>query len=151
MPSLLDHAATLPPPVVSGDSFDVLGTTITFRQTSADTAGVKATFDLIAPPGTGVPMHVHEHEDELFVIRAGRCRFVVNGRVIIAGPGETAYGPRHQPHSWESIGAEDLVATVAILPARLEEMFRDLGMMPPGEPDFARVAEICAAHGIRFV
>lgn len=151
MSSLLDPAATLPSPVVAGDRFDVMGTVITFRQTAADTAGIKTTFDLIAPPGTGVPTHVHEHEDELFVVRRGKIRFVIDGKIVIAGPGETAYGPRGVPHAWDSIGDEDLDATVAILPARLEEMFRDLGQLPKGPPNLERVFEICAAHEIRFV
>jgi mannose-6-phosphate isomerase-like protein (cupin superfamily) len=151
MSSLFDPAATLPPPVVAGDRFEVMGTVITFRKTAADTDGVKTTFDMIAPPGVGVPMHVHEHEDELFVIRRGKVRFVVDGKVTLAGPGETAYGPKNVPHSWEAIGADDLEATVAMLPAKLEEMFRDLAELPKGLPDLARIASICAAHGIRFV
>lgn len=151
MPSLLDPTPTLPPPVLPGDRFEVMGTYITFRHTAASTDGVKSSFDLLAPVGAGVPTHVHDHEDELFVIRRGKVRFVVDGEVTIAGPGETAYGPKGLPHSWEAIGTEAVEATVAILPARLEEMFRDLGQLPKGPPDLERVYEICAAHGVRFV
>jgi quercetin dioxygenase-like cupin family protein len=150
MPSLLEPAITLRPPVAAGDRFDVMGAVITFRTTAAESGGLKTTFDMIAPTGIGVPMHTHEHEDELFVIRRGKARFIVNGKVTIAGPGETAFGPRGIPHAWESIGDEPLDCTVAILPSKLEEMFRDLGELPKGPPDMNRVLEICAAHGVRF-
>ena len=129
------------------DRLDVMGTVVTICRADAS----RVSFDLDAPPGTGVPMHVHDHEDEVFLIRRGKIRFVVDGRETIAGPGETVFGPRGLAHSWEVFGDEMVDAIVTILPGNLELMFRDLAALPKGPPDLARIGEICGRHGVRFV
>lgn len=140
-------ALTEPSNVVNADRLEVMGTVITICRSDA----TRMSFDIDAPPGTGVPMHVHEHEDELFVIHRGRVRFVVNGREMIAGPGDTVFGPRGMPHSWEVFGDESVDAIVTILPGNLEGMFRDLAALPKGPPDLKRVVEICERVGVRFL
>lgn len=139
--------ATTPETIANPDRLELMGTTVTIVRADAS----RLSFDMDAPPGTGVPMHVHEHEDELFVVRRGKVRFVLDGKEVIAGPGDTVFGPRGIPHSWETIGDEIVDAIVTILPGNLEMMFRDLAALPKGPPDLARIGEICGRHGVKFV
>lgn len=127
----------------------VMGQRLSIRVTPAQTSGACMVFDLVADPGMGVPMHVHDHEDELFTVRRGTARFVVNGRAVTLHPGDTLFGPRSVPHAWEAIGDELLEASVTILPGKLETMFRELGAVTTLDP--ARIAAICADHGVRFI
>lgn len=127
----------------------VLGQQFTVRVTAAQTGGAFYAFDLVAPPGIGVPAHVHDREDELFVVNRGTARFVVDGREILACAGDSVFGPRGVPHAWEAIGDEPLEAFVLVTPGNLADMFRDLGGLKA--IDFPRIAAICAPHGVRFV
>jgi len=38
-----------------------------------------------------------------------------------------------------------------VFPAGIEDMFEELGALPPGPPDFPKVAEICGRYGVKFV
>jgi hypothetical protein len=40
---------------------------------------------------------------------------------------------------------------IMLQPAGTEKMFREISGLPPGEPDFGRVAKICSKYGIHFV
>jgi quercetin dioxygenase-like cupin family protein len=136
-------------PVEAQEQLVVMGQRLTIRVTPAQSNGACMVFDMIADPGLGVPMHVHDHEDELFIVRSGAARFVVNGREIILEAGDTLFGPRGVPHAWEAIGDEPLDASVTILPGRLETMFRELGALSCIDP--AKVGAICSDHGVRFI
>lgn len=146
-----ETVATIPQhlPAEAQEQFVVMGQRLTIRVTPAQTGGACMVFDMVADPGMGVPTHVHDHEDELFVVRRGAARFVVNGREIVLEAGDTLFGPRGIPHAWEVIGDEPLDACVTILPGRLETMFRELGAVAGIDP--AKVGAICADHGVRFI
>jgi mannose-6-phosphate isomerase-like protein (cupin superfamily) len=50
--------------------------------------------------------HHHEHEDELFLVLAGRLRLELRDRVVELGPGELAVVPRgveHRPVAAEEV------------------------------------------------
>ena len=65
--------------------------------------------------GTSVPRHRHEHEQISF-IHSGRCRFDLDGRIIIAGPGDTILIPSMVWHAVETL--EDAVALDTFSPPR---------------------------------
>lgn len=144
-------ATTLPQhlPAEAQERLVVMGQRLTIRVTPAQTNGACMMFDLIADPGMGVPMHTHDHEDELFIVRSGVARFVVDGSETIVRAGDTLFGPRGIPHAWEAIGDEPVRGTVVILPGKLEVMFRQLGALTEVDP--ARIGAICAGHGVRFI
>lgn len=49
-------------------------------------------------PGAGVPLHEHEHKDEVFDIVCGAGRLFIGGREIEAERGTTVVVPRGTPH-----------------------------------------------------
>jgi hypothetical protein len=52
-------------PADSGRKMSVLGIEITLKLAKPETGGDFYVFDSLTPPGSFVPPHVHQHEDEL--------------------------------------------------------------------------------------
>ena len=147
--------ALRPAPVVTpadAETLHVMGSTLVFAA-KGDELGIGCTqFVVTGEPGVGVPMHVHTREDELFIVLEGTVRFELDGQPpIFATAGTSVFGPRDVAHTWSIVGDKPARAIVTVLPGGLEKMFRELGALPPGAPDLAKVGEICARYGIHFV
>ena len=103
----------------------VTGERITFLETSRETDGEYATFELrVRPHGFVVAPHVHPHAEESFEIRSGSFTFVVDGeeRQVRAGDGATV--PAGAAHAWWNSGDEEGVAIVEFRPGwKTEEFF----------------------------
>lgn len=128
----------------------ILGDELLVRLTARDTGGAISLFEQRTPVGGGVPMHVHEREDETFQILDGSVEFTVAGRVIVANAGDSVWAPRGVPHAWRAIGDRPVRLLFATTPSGVEGMFEELATLPKGPPDFAKVAGICARFGVRF-
>src|SRR5215471_21519431 len=75
----------------------ISGERIVIRESGEDTGGRLLTFDLYLPPGGHVPAtHVHPVQEERFTVVAGRMRFRLGRRTILARPGETVLVPAGQ-------------------------------------------------------
>ena len=110
-----------------GDTVEhpVTGERITFLETSRQTDGEYATFELrVLPHGFVAAPHVHPHAEESFEIRSGTFTFVVDGeeRQVRAGDGATV--PAGAAHAWWNSGEEEGVAIVEFRPGwKTEEFF----------------------------
>ena len=92
---------------------------------SADTTGgAFALFEERDPVDT--PLHVHEHEDELFFVLEGEHVFQVGEREYRAGPGDLVFAPRGIPHAQRRAVPRTGRVLVLSTPAGLEAFFRDL-------------------------
>lgn len=70
-----------------------------------------------AAPGEGSGGHPHVHDgEEAGVVISGEMKFNVGGQEYILSARDAIYFPSHHPHSWESVGNEDLVAIWVITP-----------------------------------
>lgn len=117
-----------------------------------DSAGAVTVIEQANPPGVGVPLHVHTREDEVWHVISGSVEFEVGGRKVVAGAGDTVFGPRGVPHSTLVVGNTPARVLLTIVPGGLEEMFDQLSELGnDGPPDLGRVAEICGRYGISFV
>lgn len=76
---------------------------------------------------------------------------MVDGATTILNEGDVAFAPKNIPHSWTVVGTEKAKMITSAFPAGIEHMFTELSKLPPGPPDFPKVAEICAKQGISFV
>lgn len=102
----------------------VTGERITFLETSAETDGESATFELrVRPHGFVVAPHIHPHAVESFEIRSGMFTFLVDGeeRRVRAGDGATV--PAGVSHAWWNSGDEEGVAIVEFRPGWTTEEF----------------------------
>lgn len=92
---------------------------------SAETSGgAFALFEERDPVDT--PLHVHEHEDELFYVLEGEHVFQVGERDYRAGPGDLVFAPRGIPHAQRRMVPRTGRVLVLTTPAGLEGFFRAL-------------------------
>ena len=103
----------------------ISGERIVIRESGEDTGGRLLTFDLYLPPGGHVPAtHVHPVQEERFTVVAGRMRFRLGRRTILARPGETVLVPAGRSHWFGNAGQDVAHARVEVRPAlRTEELF----------------------------
>lgn len=120
------------------------GERITIREPAAGD-GVLA-WELELAPGGHVPSsHAHPEQEERFTVLAGRMRFRVAGRRIIAGPGDTVLVPpgsvhhfanaSHQPAlvcvlTRPALNMQDLLETAAALARRQQAVSRRIRHLP---------------------
>lgn len=72
------------------------------------------------------PLHVHEHEDELFYVVEGEHVFQVGEMTFEAGPGELVFAPRGVPHSQRRAVPHTGRLLAMLSPGGLEGFFREL-------------------------
>ena len=134
-----------------GKIINVIGDVQTFKLTGKDTNGLFTLIEEENEPGTGIPPHVHENEDEVFKVVEGEMELTVGDKTTILRAGDLAFGPRGIPHSWKIVGNSKAKVILSVFPAGIEDMFEELGELPPGPPDFPKVVEICGRYGIKFI
>ncbi len=106
----------------------VTGERFTFTHTAAGTGGELLAFDFALRPGGAVPLpHVHPIQTERFEVTAGRMRFRVGLRTIVAGPGDVVEVAPGVMHSFANAGEEEARLRVEVRPAlAMEEMFAEV-------------------------
>lgn len=134
-----------------GKKLNVLGDKMTVKLTGDDTAGQYALIEENNEPGVGIPLHVHENEDEIFRVIEGQLEIEVGDRKFVLGPGDTAFCPRGIPHTWKVVGEHKAKVDLSFFPAGLEKLFEELAKLPAGPPDMEKVTRICREYGVNFI
>jgi len=144
-------------PVIAhpGDGAPVraFGNEILFKLTSDQSGGALVVGLATVPAGNAVPPHVQDREDELFIIAEGAYRFWVDGTETDVGPGALVFVPRGVPHKFQVLGESAGRHWVFSTPGGFDRFFMECAAVfaAPGTPDFARLSEINAEYGNRFV
>jgi quercetin dioxygenase-like cupin family protein len=109
----------------------VTGERFTFTHTASSTNGELLAFDFALRPGGAVPIpHVHPIQTERFEVVAGRMRFRVGLRTLIAEPGDVVEVEPGVMHSFANAGEEEARLRVEVRPAlAMEEMFAEVVAM----------------------
>jgi mannose-6-phosphate isomerase-like protein (cupin superfamily) len=94
------------------------------RASAKTTGGAFTIIEEIAPLDT--PLHVHEHEDELFYVLAGEHVFDVGAETFAVGPGSTVFAPRGIPHAHRRVLPRVGRFLTMTSPAGFEGFFREL-------------------------
>ncbi|MDG1570974.1 cupin domain-containing protein [Robiginitalea sp. M366] len=134
-----------------GQVLNVIGDIQTHKLAGSDTYNQLVEWVDNVDPGVGIPPHVHTREDEVFRVIWGEVEITIDGVTHLLKAGDTAFAPKDVPHSWKVVGTEKARMITSAFPAGIEHMFAELAALPPGPPNFEKVAEICARQGIRFV
>jgi len=134
-----------------GDVLNVIGDIQTHKLAGSDTKNQLVEWVSNVEPGIGIPPHIHTKEDEIFRVLQGQIELMVDGKTTILNEGDLAFAPKNIPHSWKVIGTEKAKMMTTAFPAGIEYMFKELAKLPDGPPDFAKVSEICAKHGVNFL
>ena len=99
-------AKSLNPKIVRADegkSINVLGDMQTIKLTGKDTNGLFTLIEEENIPGTSIPPHVHDNEDEIFKVLEGQMELTVGDKTTVLKAGDLAFGPRGVPHSWKIV------------------------------------------------
>ena len=128
-----------------------LGTSYRTILTPAASGGAMSIVDSESPAGFGPPRHVHDREDEIFVVLTGEIEFWLEGNRFIRGPGETAFIPRGREHTFRVVGSDPSRHLVILTPGGFEGFFADMARGQFRIPeDMPAVLESAAAHSLRF-
>lgn len=120
------------------------------KVSAKDTNGMLSVFEYIGREKTGPALHVHFEQDELFYVVEGNYRFQVGDKTLLAGPGDTVFGPRNVPHTWIQLSdAGKLVYSVQ--PAGKLEAFFSLMSQLASPPSARESEEIHRAHGMKVI
>lgn len=135
-----------------GKKLNVLGHSITVKLSKQETQGNYYVFEVITPPGLGIPPHVHEHEDEIIHVQEGEFGIMLGGKQFQGNPGDEIFFPRHIPHAFQNTGSKAGKTIWTVVPGgNFEDFFNQLGALPAGEPDLQKVAELFAAYGMKIL
>lgn len=117
----------------------------------AESGGAMSIVDNENPAGSGPPRHVHEREDEVFIILTGECEFWLEGQTFRRGPGDTAFVPRGREHTFRVVGDKPSRLLVILTPGGLEGFFAEMAQGAFRIPeDMEQVGASAARYGVRF-
>ena len=135
-----------------GTKLNVLGHSVTVKLSKQETNGNHYVFELITPPGLGIPPHVHDREDELIYIAEGEFEILLGDKHFQAKEGDEIFFPRHIPHAFQNTGTKAGKTIWTVVPGgNFEEFFNKLSSLPAGEPDLQLVAEIFSEYGMKIL
>ena len=99
----------------------------------------------------GPPLHVHHREDEGGKVISGTVSALVDGKTVVAGPGESVSFPRGCAHRWWNDGDEKLVFEGFATPLvdfdrYLQAVFEVVNAGPAGRPPLFYMAHVLRRH-----
>ena len=103
-------------------------------------------------PGGSIPVHLHERQDEVLFVHAGRAVLIFEDERVPAVAGTTCFVPEGVWHGVENAGGDVLHLLWIITPPGLEEMFRGISARP--DEDLRPMAraefiDLARRHGVR--
>ncbi len=114
------------------------------RVSAAQTGGAYSVVEIVSGPGDSTPMHVHQNEDEHFLVVEGTARVACGDKTYDAIAGTTVVLPRHVPHAWGNPGVAPLRLVATCVPGGVEDALREGA--GPGD-----IESLAARFGVRVV
>jgi mannose-6-phosphate isomerase-like protein (cupin superfamily) len=105
-------------------------------------------------PGTAIPVHLHENEDELIFIQSGEGEAMLGEQSVKLAAGSTLYVPQGTWHGGRNTGTATLKWIAIYSPSGFEGYFREIGKRSPDDPPRGRTPQEREAmdrqYGIRY-
>jgi quercetin dioxygenase-like cupin family protein len=141
------------PPAGTARKLVVLGHEITIKLAGGETKGEYFVFEAVSPPGAGMPLHVHRHEDEFVRILDGEFEYQIDQQIQKVTPGAMINFPKDIPHAFRNTGTKPGRTFWTVMPgANFEKFFGELGSLPADpQPDMGKVTEIFNRHDIKIL
>jgi mannose-6-phosphate isomerase-like protein (cupin superfamily) len=139
-------------PAGSGERISFMGMDLIWKITPEMSRGTILSFLQLAPPGTGVPMHIHHNEEENIFLVDGDLVFRLGDETFDMAPGDIVNMPRGTPHGFRIVGDHpaQILFTLDLSPTSdYETMFNGLVGLTPG--DFEQIHAVCAANDVEFI
>lgn len=81
------------------------------------------TLEIETPPLGGPPMHVHEHHDKVFLVRAGRYEFCLDDARVVVEADDVLWVPCHVTHSYRVVSSAPGRLLDVSIPGGLDSSF----------------------------
>jgi len=135
----------------SDGAIEWLGVTYKTILDREQTGGAMSIVDSLSPVGSGPPRHIHQHEDETFVMITGTCKIWIEGKERLAGPGESVFIPRGKEHTFKVVGDQPSRHLVILTPGGFESFFAEMAAGQFQIPaDMAAIEESARRHNLTF-
>jgi len=112
--------------ILGSNVLEWLGVTYHTILSTQATGGAMSIVDSVSPAGSGPPRHIHQREDETFVVLTGECEFWLEGQRFTRGPGETAFIPRGKEHTFRVTGDQASRHLLILTPGGFEGFFKEM-------------------------
>src|SRR6266571_2291908 len=115
----------------------VLGHEITVKLACRETKGEYFVFEAVSPPGGGMSLHVHRHEDEFVRVLDGEFEYQLDQQIQKVTPGAMIIFSKDIPHAFRNVGTRPGRTLWTVMPgANFEKFFEELGSLPAdAKPD----------------
>lgn len=100
------------------------------------------------PPGSAIRVHLHQHEDEIIVIRTGSGIATLGDREVAVAAGAILYVPQAVWHGLRNNGTETLGMSAIYSPPGFEQAFKHRLLHPNRTPAEAEASR--KKHGIVY-
>jgi len=116
-----------------------------------NSGGAMSIVDSTSQPNVGPPRHVHEAEDEAFVVLSGEVEFWLDGETFRRGPGETAFIPRGVEHTFRVVSDTPSRHLVILTPGGFEGFFHAMAAGNFQVPaDMPQIDQEASRFNLRF-
>lgn len=121
---------------------------------SPETTGRFAMITQEVSPGTVIPIHAHDREDEIIFIQSGTGEATIGDRSVPLAAGSTLYVPQGTWHGGRNTGRDTLMWIAIYSPSGFEGYFREIGRRSLDEKPRPRTPEeriaLDARYAIRY-
>jgi quercetin dioxygenase-like cupin family protein len=132
---------------------------VTLYAEAEQTGGVYGLLTGELPKNSGPPPHIHNKDDEAFLVMSGHVHFWVGDQFFDAPAGTFVFLPRNVVHWFQAVSDEPSTVVCIVTPGGHEQMFRMAGeqtretTMPPPmtEFPFEKIAAAAAAVDVELV
>jgi quercetin dioxygenase-like cupin family protein len=111
-----------------GEKIWIVGDTLWFKATSAETGGAFTVFEYVSLPGNGPPPHLHENENESIYVINGEFEILLGASTRRAEPGAFVFVPKGTVHRFRCIGDVPGKVLIHYTPGGIEGFFREAGV-----------------------
>ena len=116
-----------------------------------DPAGRVAILERVERRGAEPPMHLHNREDEIVYVLAGKLTYYMDKEARTATAGTWVFLPRGMEHTF-TVESDEARLLVMVAPAGLEGFYQELdGDGIDGEGDLERLVTVAARYGVEII
>jgi quercetin dioxygenase-like cupin family protein len=112
-------------PAGTGPRYWGPGDSLSYLVTGAESGGAYFIFEVLVPPGGGVPSHIHRREDESFYLLEGTLTVDADGRRYKASAGDFIHLPRGKAQCFRNQGDVNVKMVATVSSAGLETFFEE--------------------------
>jgi uncharacterized RmlC-like cupin family protein len=109
--------------------------------------GAYSVIEIFADPGNGVPLHIHNKEEEHFIVLEGTLDIANGDRRWDVPAGTSVTVKRGVPHAWCNTSDTPLHMLVVFSPGHIDGLFRAAA----GVDDVDRITAIAGRYGTQLV